>query len=1323
MTWEKVDLDKAKTSATLTKYEVSTRLSNFSADSVTMTTTYFTKKLLGRVADRAFRITREEDRIYPQFTSYERKLSIKNIKENVDYEGGFSLNGANFVGIGHPKEPAKMVVRREGLPFIFATSQEFNIVNSKIFSFNTYIKIMLNGNNDSIIHPGLDFAFILDKKTVEMTRTKSGNGQTPFFNSFHQIDMYLPKITWNTETKDLVMAYEMGTSQEQKLAKFESKNYFDAQLFDRLQGMEAVHPLVAISNYCYKNDEYILPEGKVASALNKTLEQIKPLLLEFANYGFITYDTDAKMITINDKLTNFVLSKAGKKDFDNLIFISDFRPRRLPDFTKEQYKTDALLRFKLHDDSINNETRRNMPEFGTLNLSSLELNLKAIDFINISDAQNTTVFPSNKEVILKKDRDFDFIGTISSGKLILNVLASTFNYKQFKFTIQKTHKSTFRVKPLKAEDGNRPMVMMSSINGIVGELFVDDPSNRSGLNTKIKGYPQMKVTRPSFVYYNSMGIYRGTYDSSRFYFTVDPFFIDSLDDFSEKSFRIIGELTSAGIFPKFRQDLTIMPDYSFGFSSVAPPGGYDFYGTGSKYENKILLSNNGLEGAGTINYVESSSTARRLFTFFPDSTIGLANFVNRPKEAGVQFPDVTCENANITYVPKKNLLKAASTYDNDLLFFNKEATLRGTALVRATGMRGFGMMNFKNATTISEDYEFKRWDIDADTLGFSLKNQYLEEDEEPIALKTENVQGHVSFIDRKGEFKSNNGEARLDFPINQYFCTMDKFTWFMDLESIEVEAKGGEDEVANADLDLLGPNFFSSHPDQDSLQFRAPKAAFNLKEKSIYCSKVFYLDVADARIYPDSSKVVIRKKAKMDPFLDAKIVANYITQFHTFLNCYVQVSARRRYAGKGIYPYYDSDSLKTNFVMDKIYLDSTGQTVGEGKIGKDANFYLSKQFDYYGDFSVIAYLPTIIFNGSTRMNHNCAKYPRSWIALSANIDPANIQIPITSDMKSIDGKNVIAGMAWRDAKTLDSIRIYPTFLSPLQNPLDPQIMTATGLLQYNADAKEFQIGSADKLLNRGEVGSFLSLHTESCIMNGDGQINLGMNYGDVSVSSVGILNYDPKKGETTMNLTSKFTMPLDKKLMEELSVKIAAVEGLKPLDFNSTTIEQAAVEWSGREEADKMKAAYTIDGSMKYPKEFESAITITGLKLKSFDVKTMQERGFISTSENASIVCMYGKPVYKTIPFKAFFLQSFSASETVGDKFGLQINIPTLDYYLDYAMEPASKDGILRIVSGDPEFVTAVNNIKEDKRKIKNFKYQIETGSIYLSKFLRYFGI
>jgi hypothetical protein len=132
VTWEKVGLSSSKTSAELKTYEVSLRVSNFSADSVSLTTPYFSRVIYGRIADRAFKINREEDKIYPQFTSYERRLTIKEIKPNVDYDGGFSLQGSSFVGIGFPKEPATMKIARNGETFITAEAQEFSVSPSKI---------------------------------------------------------------------------------------------------------------------------------------------------------------------------------------------------------------------------------------------------------------------------------------------------------------------------------------------------------------------------------------------------------------------------------------------------------------------------------------------------------------------------------------------------------------------------------------------------------------------------------------------------------------------------------------------------------------------------------------------------------------------------------------------------------------------------------------------------------------------------------------------------------------------------------------------------------------------------------------------------------------------------------------------------------------------------------------------------------------------------------------------------------------------------------------------------------------------------------------
>ncbi|MFN5912307.1 MAG: hypothetical protein ACK45H_13285, partial [Bacteroidota bacterium] len=639
ITWEKVGLKKDECSAAINGYSVSCKTSNFNADSVLLTTKYFTKPILGNMSDRAFTINREEDKIYPQFLSFEKRLKIKNIREGVDYDGGFAMQGASFVGQGTLKDPARVILYRNQEPFIRVSAQLIDISQKRIFSLNSVTALYLN-TGDSITHPGLEFSYDYEKKLVELSRTKVGIGQSPFTDSYHMLDIYVAKISWNTTEQDILFTYEFGTSQEQRVARFESRSYFDSKLYDQLQGLETVHPLVSIHQYCYKYDEYILPEGKVASAMGKTIEQVKPLLLELSNYGFISYDTEAKMITVNRKTENFVLGKVGKRDYDNINFVSDLRPKELKGYTEDQIKEDKNLQQLQKQFKQQSEERRMLTYFGKMNLGTLEIKLNAVDYVKISEAQNTTVFPDQSLVSIKENRNFEFQGWVNAGKMEINTLSANYNYRDHKINVLNSDASVFRVLPQRETDGNRPVAMSSSMRGVRGELFVDDPSNRSGQNKKITEFPKLKTAKPAFVFYNDPQIFRGAYDSSRFYYTILPFELDSLDNFSDKSLRLKGELTSAGIFPKITEDLKIMPDYSFGFSTTAPAGGYEFYGMAAKYDNKILLSNSGLQGAGTINFVQSTSIARELFTFLPDSTIGIVKFTNRPVDEGVQFPDV-----------------------------------------------------------------------------------------------------------------------------------------------------------------------------------------------------------------------------------------------------------------------------------------------------------------------------------------------------------------------------------------------------------------------------------------------------------------------------------------------------------------------------------------------------------------------------------------------------------------------------------------------------------------------------------------------------------
>ena len=114
----------------------------------------------------------------------------------------------------------------------------------------------------------------------------------------------------------------------------------------------------------------------------------------------------------------------------------------------------------------------------------------------------------------------------------------------------------------------------------------------------------------------------------------------------------------------------------------------------------------------------------------------------------------------------------------------------------------------------------------------------------------------------------------------------------------------------------------------------------------------------------------------------------------------------------------------------------------------------------------------------------------------------------------------------------------------------------------------------------------------------------------------------------------------------------------------------------------------------------------------------LQNVGLITTLNSAVLVNMYGEHVMKYVPFKAFYQQLYSSSG--GDKFSFFINIPGgRDYFMHYSMQ--KKDGLLKIKTGDSEFSSDIEGLKEDKRKSKNFKYELTNNSVYINKFMELF--
>jgi len=194
-------------------------------------------------------------------------------------------------------------------------------------------------------------------------------------------------------------------------------------------------------------------------------------------------------------------------------------------------------------------------------------------------------------------------------------------------------------------------------------------------------------------------------------------------------------------------------------------------------------------------------------------------------------------------------------------------------------------------------------------------------------------------------------------------------------------------------------------------------------------------------------------------------------------------------------------------------------------------------------------------------------------------------------------------------------------------------------------------------------------------------------------------------------------IPFNEKEFENIAAKFKNVEGLPDADFNSTTLEQALLEWTDLKTADKIKSDYTLNKEFNsVPRAMQDAIVLTGLRLTSHTRSGDQQRGLKSSTNQAAIVNIYGEPVMKYVPTKFFAEQRAN----FGDRLGLLIDVPgAYLYFFDYDYR---KDGIMNILSSDAEFNEEINNLKADKKKTRNFNYDVTKRSAYKSQFLRVFN-
>jgi hypothetical protein len=1241
ITWERAGYSNTDVFAELENYSIDLTKSEYKIDSVLFTNKlYFTQPLLGRLDEKLTLIKDPENATYPQFSSYTKRFKIKNIFDKIDYEGGFTMQGVKLIGSGSDEEYANLNIFRNDSLFIKASSKSFIFRKDMLISLSCAINIHLG--KDSIYHPDLTLNYRSESKEFNLLRNENFSSQAPYTDSYHNMDMNFDQLIWKMGDTIMHFTYSRGASLGN--ANFESSNFFNHRKFESIQMMDDINPLSMIKKFTKFNYSNEFSSIALAAYMKKPISEVQEMLMRLSSMGFIFYDFNKDLAKVKPKLEEYLRASVGLIDYDIINLISA-------------------------------TTAPN--ENATFNLKTYDINANGVKGIYLSDAQSVMLYPKNQKVTLKRNRSFKFDGKVNAGLLTFNGKNFFFDYNNFKINLQDI--DSLDLKYISSIDElGRPVTtsVKNTIENLTGELLIDKQNNKSGVK-KYAEYPIFNSRENSYVFYDKPGVMKGTYNRKNFYFELLPFTMDSLDDFKKESITFKGSLNSAGIFPTIAQQLSLQPDNSLGFSYKTDEKGIVAYGGKGTFYNGFTLSNNGLRGDGKITYLTSTTSAKDIL-FFPDSLLTNAQTFTIDKQtAGVQFPKVSSSDDHIKWVPYKDVFYATQR-TSPFSMFNDQTVLKGKLTLEPTGLSGSGLMDLTAAELKSSHFTYKAEVIDANTSDFSLKSLHNSN----FTVLTKNVNSHVDFEQKKGTFTSNSDYTLVSFPENKYISYLDYFVWDMDKKELAMGSSKKRANQSEVNDEEVGPRYISVHPLQDSLSFIAPQAIYDYEKNLLKASKVQYIRVADAFIFPDSGKVTIEENAKMRTLQNANITTNYETKYFNMHSAVVNISSRKKYEGRADYDYIDEAERKQLIHFNKIGVDTSLQSIGEANLLEMDSFKISPYFAYQGGVFLYANQKFLTFNGATRIIHECEKPLSAWLAFKSEIDPLNVYIPVAQSSVDINRNKIFNGMFIAN----DSMHVYPAFLSARKVYNDAQIVGAAGFLFYDKDSSKYRISTREKLDDFTLPDNYTSLDRNSCNVYGEGKLNLGVDFGRMKVTYYGSSNYDSQTDATNLDAVVAMDFSMNDKALAVMTNEIDSFPKLKGNDINRPIYKKGIASFVGPSLASALFEELALYGSNKQlPPELNHTIVFTDLKLKwNQESKTYRSYGKIG------IGSILNKEVNKLVDGHIEI-----SKKRTGDMFDVYLELgPGKYYYFGYTR------GVMQVLSHNREFLSAIDALKPKERML-----------------------
>ncbi len=1159
VTWEKAGYDRSKVFATISDFDIDVTKSEFTCDSSLLThPTYFSVPVKGKLTDRAVEIVSPEKATMPHFETYETRFFIDNIYEGVDFEGGLTLEGAIVRGTGSNWLPARIRLYRNDTLAISLISKNFILSQKTISSYEASSTLYLG--KDSIYHSDLGFSYNTNTREVSMFRTTSPVSRSPYFDSYHNLDLYFEHLSWDMDDPFITMSRTRGSSIG--AAKFESASFYNEANFFRLMRLDDVHPLYRIRDFAKGYGSDVFPVEGLAKWMRMPIEQATSLCIELANNGFLFYDRNFNEVTIKKKLDDYIASFAKKKDYDAI--------------------------------TINSEAR-DEEENAILDLKNYNLNIAGVNIVSLSDSQKVAIMPYNGRLVVGENRSISFDGMVKAGLFTIYGRQFSFNYDTFYLRLEKIDSIRIAVETDEKDAFGRPVIQ--SIDNLVelgsANLYIDDPKNKSGLK-RLQQYPIINSLTYSYIFYDRIPNLEDVYPQEDFYFQIDPFTYTNIDHYNNTDMALEGEFVGGGITEPMRQTLTVQPDTSFGFSMTIAPEGIPIYnGRGILYDH-LSMSNSGLIGSGRVDHLTATAVADT-FLFYPEFMVTKAHSFTMRQDTLNRFPELKSSDVDIEWLTGPDEWYAENNAGKVFSMYANGTTMDGTLILRPESLDGKGEVNMADARITSETFTFGSGTIDADTSDYYLKalrgNGY--------GFVADNAKTHVHFADQRATFSLNTDSSFVVFPEIEYISKMTNFDYNMGTKVLDMSQKGRESTTLMPADQLLKvppgmvekPTFLSANNMKDTLKFQSGSASYFLQDEYVRVKDVNYVPVADALIQPGGGILYIGKGAKIRE-TDSALVA--VNKKHLIHSAKLNIESSANYYGSGKYDYYDVDGNAQVIEFSEIKVD-TMATKAQGYIPVTQKFTLSPAFTFTGDVSLRSRDDHLTFTGAAGIVTNCENIHSSPVKFSAVIDPKNVLIPINDKPRDINDNLLFSGTFI----TLDSAGVYGTFLSERQSWSDNPLLNAEGYLFHDKGAGRYRIASLEKLSDLTLHGNMITFDRNFCVLVSEGRINFGVNYDLLTLGSSGRVIHNTDSLLVDVQSILGFSFYFSPEALKMMADDIRMIPTLKAVNLSSEFNKKAMNDLIGVEAARALSEELQLFGvARSLPKEYSYQLLLNDVRLE-----------------------------------------------------------------------------------------------------------------------------